>query len=289
MKPQFFIIGNPRSGTSLLRLMLNAHPHITVPPECGFTIWLKDKYMQSDFTDYNIVNEFVNELNTCRKFETWTFDLKSFREYIINAECSNYQEIISSVYEHYAAIKNKSIYIWGDKNNFYLKHINDIHSIFPHCRFIHIVRDGRDVACSYLKLPSLDSKSIYAPKLPSTITEIALEWESNISLISKQLDEIEAMQVIEIRYEDLVKQPVETLQKAASFIGVDYDCNMLNYYLNLNDHEPAEFITWKQKTLEPPSASEVGKFNIILTQEDVNAFNSIASYSLKKYGYNLSA
>ncbi len=72
--PPFFIIGNPRSGTTLLRLMLNNHPLISVPPECGFAVWLYEKYKAENFLDKSIVRNFIADVVKSRKFETWGID-----------------------------------------------------------------------------------------------------------------------------------------------------------------------------------------------------------------------
>ena len=65
------MIGNPRSGTSLLRLMLNNHPFISVPPECGFVVWLYEKYKNEKFVNKKLINNFIIDLLGCKKFETW--------------------------------------------------------------------------------------------------------------------------------------------------------------------------------------------------------------------------
>ena len=80
MQSPLFVIGNPRSGTTLLRLMLTCHPAVIIPPECGFVIWLKRKYFNwalADSGNTAIVNELVNDLFECRKFETWELDQAS--------------------------------------------------------------------------------------------------------------------------------------------------------------------------------------------------------------------
>ena len=68
----FFILGNPRSGTTLLRLMLDAHPKMTVPPECGFIVWFYDKYKSWSDSDKSTLNiqMFIEDLQTAKKISS---------------------------------------------------------------------------------------------------------------------------------------------------------------------------------------------------------------------------
>ena len=281
-----FIIGNPRSGTSLLRLMINAHPIISIPPECGFIIWLKEKYNNLPSNLFlGRIDEFLEDLFKSKKFETWNLDTKQLKNYILEQKFDTYSNLVSIIYKYYGLSKNKKVAIWGDKNNYYLNHIVELKQLFPDSFFIHIIRDGRDVACSYKKLSETKCTSKYAPNLPTETSKIADEWKTNITNINNQFVEFNYEHVIEIRYEDLVLEPKETLVKLCTFIGVNFCDSMLNYYNKTNDHEPAEFLQWKEKTLMPPTTSEVGKYTAFMSDDEITIFNEIAYDVLAKYNY----
>lgn len=277
----FFIIGNPRSGTSLLRLMLNNHPLISVPPECGFVVWLHEKYKEESFLDKNVVENFITDVMKSRKFETWGVDRETIESFVLSRSFQQYKEIASAIYFAFALKIGKSPALIGDKNNYYIKHIETLKEIFNSPKFIFIVRDGRDVACSYRELSLKNISSIYAPNIPSSLELMANEWAVNNSLILKELNE----QSLFVSYEDLVSDTSQTLGRICSFLNVVFSESMLEYYEH-ND-EPLEFLQWKSKTLEKPDAGNVGKYKNILTHDEVMLFESLAGETLSAFGYNI--
>lgn len=283
-----FIIGNPRSGTTLLRLMLTNHKNIVIPPECGFAVWLYDKYKSCDFSA-SVIENFVNDLSTARKIETWNLDYSKLLDYINAARPSHYSEAVGKVYEFYGHAVGRTFLRWGDKNNYYLHHIDTLRAMYPSASFIHIIRDGRDVACSYRNLKKADIESKYAPRLPSTVRDIAFEWSANIQKIRSSFDKAEWENVYEIRYEDLVSQPGNELKRVCSFLNEPYDANMELYFINnqLEQQEPVEFLQWKAKTVERPTTSEVGKYKNELTPKEIKEFESISGLTLGIYNYEI--
>lgn len=274
----FFIIGNPRSGTSLLRLMLNAHPRITVPPECGFALWFAEKYTHCLPFSSVTYSLYVKDVIKSKKFETWGISEEELLEYINERNPQNYVEMVDSVYRTYARKMGKTTLLTGDKNNYYIKHLSEIHKYFQDSKIIVIVRDGRDVASSYKKLNDSKIESIYSPKLSSDIKNIALEWRKNVQeIFSLRLPHIL------VRYEDIIKDTQFELQKICSFLGTDFHEEMLSYYLQ-ND-EPIEFLQWKRKTMESPDIRNIGKYKKELTPQEVKIFEEYAGDMLKKLEY----
>ena len=286
MRPPIFILGNPRSGTTLLRLMLNNHKNIVVPPECGFAIWLYEKYKNRPCTDLSI-QSFVKDLSNTRKIETWNLDFNKLSEKLLSEKPNSYSDMVARVYEFYGWSSKKSFLRWGDKNNFYIQSIPIIKKMFPSALLVHIIRDGRDVACSYKKLNKSNIESRYAPHLPDQINDIASEWTANIVKIRSSFDEVGWEDVYEIRYEDLTAEPVFELKKLCYFLDEPYDEEMELYFLKnqTEQQEPVEFLQWKAKTVEKPTTSEVGKYKIELTESEIGAFENIGAPLLKIYKY----
>lgn len=288
MYPPVFIIGNPRSGTTLLRLMLTNHRNIVIPPECGFAVWFYDKYRGLVFSE-QVIDLFVQDVFKARKIETWNLDERGLKEYLVQSKVETYPQAVSAVYEFYGHSLGRTFHRWGDKNNFYLDHIAALFAMFPSAQFIHIVRDGRDIACSYKTLGSSQIVSKYAPALPVNISQIAHEWAENITKIRSSFEKIPSTQVYEVRYEDLVSQPAQELQKICIFLGEPYDPAMELYYIRnkAENQEPLEFLQWKAKTLEKPTNSEVGKYVRELKPEEIKEFQRISASVLNLYNYML--
>lgn len=276
----FFILGNPRSGTSLLRLMLNSHPEITVPPECGFLLWLSEKYVSLENYNEKIYSQFVDDLFKTRKIETWGMQKNDLLKLINKEKPKSYTDMAALVYSHYAQKKGKNNLIYGDKNNYYINETTKIKKLYPQSKSIFIVRDGRDVAASYLSIAKKNIDSKYKPKLSSSIPEIALQWKKSTLNANKQLDNPASCI---IRYEDLVRDPATTLEKACKHIGSSYTKEMLNFHLK-ND-EPTEFLQWKEKTKNPIDSTSISKYKKELTKEQVTSFESYAYEALKAFHY----
>ena len=120
---KLFVIGNPRSGTSLLRIMLNSHNKIVVPPECGYMQWWYSKY--KDWSVSSNLQDFIDDLSTSKKIETWQLDYKLLYEYLKDNQPESYQSLIFKVVEFYGFAKHNKLQteVLGDKNNYYINHL----------------------------------------------------------------------------------------------------------------------------------------------------------------------
>lgn len=286
----FFILANPRSGSSLLRIICESHRNITVPPESGFLEWWYPKYKdwnQEDSNNPTKINTFSKDLKSSKKFETYHFSFKQFKQKVLKTKPKNYSELIALVYISFGLNSGKNIKIWGDKNNYYIHKTSLLHHLFPNAKYIHLVRDGRDVATSYMALKKIKSSSLYVPKLTSNITEIASQWNSNNFKLNIFLKNIPSHRVLLVRYEDLILNLKQEGLRITNFLNIPFDENMLNYfYLNRKKTiEPIETLDWKKKTLQEPDKTNIGKFKDLLTNKQINIFNSIAKESLQLYKY----
>lgn len=274
-----FILGNPRSGTSLLRLMLNAHPDISAPPECGFVMWLRDRYIDLDLGDASIVARFASDVSASRKFETWGLPRERLGRELAKRQYDNYPQMAAAVHLAYGTFRGKTPKVLLDKNNYYISDAQNVAAAFPDGRFVHLVRDGRDVACSYLELAKRSINSEYRPRLPVDIGAVAREWRNNC-MAADQLSPDRAMRV---RYEDLTSEPVAELSRICEYLGVPFNASMVEFY-RWND-EPEEFIQWKEKTIKPLDRTSVGRYAKYLCKHDIIKFERIAGDALRHFGY----
>ncbi len=290
MKPHFFILGNPRSGTTLFRLMMNSHPGVVVPPECGFAEWYYEKYgnwAQDDSEDETRVAAFVSDLSAAKKIETWELDFGQLTKRILTLIPSSYSQLCEQVYLEYGSKLKTDLQIWGDKNNYFIKKLEKIDAIFMEAKYIHLIRDGRDVACSYLDVNRLKTDSAYKPVLPDSVREIALEWVENTRLIEKFLGLKKESRHITIRYEDLLTETETTLKKCSAFLGIEFNPSMLDYYKLESGQEPKDLLDWKVKTAKAPDENNIGRYLSVFKTFEIEEFNQIAGLCLNKYGYQL--
>ena len=284
-----FIIGSPRSGTSLLRLILTSHSQILIPPECGFMIWLRPKYGNWSLAENTtlLVESFLEDLFECKKFDTWQLNRKLIEGQILDSKPASYAELCRAVYASFGTSINKHFKIWGDKNNFHLHHLDELLELFKTARFLHIVRDGRDVACSYREVMAAKSKSPYAPNLKTNITDIALEWSTNVMKIDAFMSRMPREVAMTIRYEDLVRTPSSSVISICDWLGIAYEADMLEFHrINISKKlEPELTLDWKKRTLQPISNETVGRHIKLFSDNDNLAFLNICSDVLHRFFY----
>jgi len=261
--------------------MLNSHHLITVPPECGFTVWLYEKYRNMALTEQANIRQFIEDVTSSRKFETWGISKIEIEKVLLSQTFNSYSDLVSEIYYVYALKNNKRPLLIGDKNNYYIRKMGILKEIFKNPKFVFIVRDGRDVALSYQELHMKQIDSTYAPKLPHLIEDIAHEWTINNQQIVNASDQNSVL----VTYESLVTNPKETLTEICSFLNVLYDDSMLQYHHNSD--EPVDFLQWKSKVLESPDSNNILKFEKFMSMSDVSLFESIAGCMLKHFGYRL--
>ncbi|MFW5793380.1 MAG: sulfotransferase family protein [Bacteroidota bacterium] len=284
---KIFILGNPRSGTSLFRLMLNQHSEIVAPPESGFLQWWYHKY--NDWTKKdnfsNRLELFLNDLFTSKKIETWVLDREKLKNFIIAKNPADYGTLIGCVYLAYKS-QSDNIRVIADKNNYFISHIPELKSIWPDAKFIHLIRDGRDVACSYIDVDKLKTDSPYKPKLPINIEQIANEWIKNNRTIA-QLHKENSENYFLIKYEDIISKTQKALRGVCDFLDLNFEYNMLDYYnqKNVSKAEPLQTLDWKEKTRDKPDPKKIKRYKHDLNQEQIKLFNRIAEPELKLYGY----
>lgn len=286
-----FILGNPRSGTSLFRLMLNSHSMINATPECGFLHWWYKKYADWDLScvTSNRLDEYISDLESSKRIEDWKMDYAQLKEKIVQENPDNYAKLGEIVYVFYGEQKGKKAKVIADKNNYYINHFNDLNEIWPDAKYILVIRDGRDVACSYLNIETLVTNSPYKPKLSTDIKTIAKEWLTNNQNVLSFLESLNNNQFMVIRYEDFVTNSELYLTKVCNFLGLNFESNMLNYYIKnaKEQDEPLSSLDWKKKTLEKPDKDNIGKYKMELEKQSIEEFNTTATDLLQKFNYEI--
>jgi hypothetical protein len=220
--PMFFIIGRPRSGTTLLKTILETHPNIKIPFECPLIIYLFGKYGKIKIWNNKKKNQLISDLNEIPLFNYWVIDKNNLKT-SLSSMIGNYtfQEIIKKIYLNHISYKYKKNIQWiGDKNPEYTMYTKELSEIFPNSKFIFIVRDYRD---HYVSIKN--SKLGYPSAALTT-----LRWKEAIDNINK-LSKIKNKVHI-IKYENLVNNPKLEINKICSFLNIKYHKKMIKFYKN---------------------------------------------------------
>ncbi len=210
MTAPFFIVGSARSGTTLLRLILNAHSEVAIPPESRF---ITELWRDGETS----VDNFLKALSAHARFQAWDLPIESVRQELEGASTAEYRDLIEAAFKAFAREHGKAR--WGDKTPRYVAEMERIASLWPEARFIHMIRDGRNVAQSYADVP-------FGPK---NVARVADLWARRVRAGRESGARLGPTRYLEVRYEDLVKD-LETHTKAlCTFLELEFDPGMLDY------------------------------------------------------------
>jgi hypothetical protein len=270
-KPPLFLLGSQRSGTTMLRLMLNNHPSLAIPHESAFiTIYFKKLAEYGDLTDRKNAARLLDDVSRHPLVRRGKLIIDPHA--ILDRPIRTYRDFVDAIFQAYAQALGKPR--WGDKTPFYTPDIDVIRGIFPDAKILHLVRDGRDVVLSQ---KSIEWMSNNLPKL-------ALDWQWKTTIAHK-VGAVLKDDFLEIRYEDLVLKPEETLRKICKFIDELYDPAMLHYSDNAKDVVPAESLKWHRNSIRPPDPSQLFKWRAQLSKAERIIFEQLAGEALDLFGY----
>lgn len=249
-------------------------------------LWNYDKYCLWRASDG--YKSFLSDLFASTKFETWDLNRKELEGFLYIRKPITYSELVADVYIFYGIKQNKSASLWGDKNSLWVEKLPILYLLFNKARFIHIIRDGRDVATSYININQYNGiKSKYFPRLPGDIKQIAELWKNNVTSISNFLSGPPGQNYIEIKFEDLICDNEETIGNLLSFLNLPASKSVFLFYeINKEKkYEPENFLVWKEKLNAPLDKSNIGKYKHELRSSEIKIFEDVASEVLEKYGY----
>ena len=270
MTPPLLILGVRRSGTTLLRVMLDRSPELAVPDESYFIPQLADRHPEQIEPD-----AFMDDLRRIPTLLEWGVDGEDVRRRLRSGMWVG--EAIGAVYESYAAAHRKPR--WGDKTPMYMRHLPLLERLFPEARYIHLIRDGRDAAVSFLGMPEGVVTKTWAH--PTSAADFACQWRTEVEA-AQALGRRVGSRYLEVRYEALVASPERQLEQISEFAGLSYDAAMLGYagQVDLTDKP-------HQQSLGRPPTPGLRNWREDLAAGDVQDFEAVAGGLLKSLGYEL--
>jgi Sulfotransferase family len=286
--PAPFIVGVNRSGTTLLRLMLDAHPELAIPPETHFVPALIEAVDAGEPTP----GQLVEVVKTAREWPDLGFGEDELVALFEAVKPLTAGGALRSLYGAYAEREGKSR--WGEKTPGYMTSMPLIEGALPEARFVHVVRDGRDVWLSR-------TRRQHDPPSPERVAE---RWQKKIVRARRQAKKVS--HYTEIRYEELILDTEGTLRRICDFCELDWDEAMLHYHERAEDrltemahdlpargrrpHQPAEArMELHALTREPPKAERVQRWKELMSAEDRSSFEAVAGDLLAELGYEVGA
>lgn len=218
-----FIVGAPRSGTTLLRALLAANPGLSIPPESHFVSYLYKRY-ESKLQDWTpaLTRRLALDIAADAHFREWGLDPARTVEHVLMNSPDSFSATIAGFFSAYAAEEGKQR--WGDKTPHYVFFHRELKRLFPSLYLIHVIRDGRDVACSHLAFSRGQWRTWTARSVPAA----AAWWKASI-LAGRDAARELGPQYMEVRYEDLTARTEAALREVCAFTSLEYDERMLEY------------------------------------------------------------
>jgi hypothetical protein len=255
-----FIVGCGRSGTTLLRVMLDSHPQIGIPLESLFVI----DYLQARTS---IPMSVLQEL-MAQEYEIKEWGLRVCVDDL--RDCETPQELVDRV--HFLYLQDRGKVRWGQKTPRFVRYGELLKTTYPEAKFVHIVRDPRAVVNSLIRSRSHRSNAYYG----------ALRWirdvQAGLALKQEYGDD-----VLAIRYEDLVSVPEETLKRVSAFLGVDYHPAVLSYH-EQGTHEYKAYHS-VARVEKPPDSDRIEAWRRHLTGAQVALIEAICAETMEELGY----
>ena len=213
----FFIVGSGRSGTTLLRLILAGHSRIAIPAETWF---ISPLVAQLPITGKLTSDSIHTAINIILKSVRWPdMEMKDeeFRRRALALERPALADIINVIYEH--ALERTQKQRIGDKTPPYILIAPELKRLFPRAKFINLIRDGRDVAISCVDA-GFENRAYHGRNF---------EWTRAV----RQRDAYQrtplAKDFLDVRYENLVTEPEQTIRRICEFLDEEFEAAMLDF------------------------------------------------------------
>jgi hypothetical protein len=268
--PPVLVLGVRRSGTTLLRVMLDRHSELAVPDESYFVPQLADRHLRRIDPD-----SFLDDLRRIDTLAEWKVPLDEVRARL--GKGMPIGAAIGTVYAVYAEARGKPR--WGDKTPMYMQNLHLLERLFPDALFVHLIRDGRDAAKSYLSMPKGLMTETWMQ--PQNVAQFACQWRAEVEAARRLGWRVGGARYLEVRYEDLVEDVETVLRRVAAFALLPYEAAMADYVGKVDGLSAKPH----QQSLTRPPTSGLRDWRRQMSPEEVGAFEQVAGDLLDELGY----
>lgn len=278
--PYVFIVGCQRSGTTLLKRMLNAHPRLAVTSESNWIARLFEK--KAGLSPQGLVSpELLSFLLADPAFTRLNIDRKELEALIRAGQQVTYSEFVSGVFNLYGRAQGKALV--GNKTPAHIRRLGTLHALWPKARFVHLIRDGRDVCLSIAKWPAAQQKKpgTFATWKEDPVTTTALWWELHVQLGRQARSWLGPELYYQMRYESLVEYPAEESAALCTFLGLPYNRAMLGFHEGRTIDDPK--LESKERWL--PATVGLRDWRSEMAAEQVERFEAAVGPLLDELGY----
>lgn len=269
-----FVGGVARSGTTLLSVMLDAHPGLVCGPETDLLRrWPTIGRMTTALGkwSWHVLRGWTDDYSDlARNFQ---MSLRQMRRLRLTSRCG--AEFIDRFFAGFA--RRHGVDRWVDKTPANVVCLDFLFKHFPQAKFVHVIRDGRDTVCSMRQWPSR-----LGNRQRQSIEQHAEYWDRWVRLGRKWTAH---PNYLELRYEQLVESPEPVLRNLLETLELDWSDRVLSHWKHLGDHRPDTRYPHVAGVNEPPYTRSIGRWRCDLSRDDRLAFQRTAGPLLCELGY----
>jgi hypothetical protein len=272
--PPFFIVGTPRSGTSILHGMLAAHSRVCVPPETFLFSKVLPRARRYVRRGHIVDRDgFRAALAGSRELEPILRRLTDDAWEALWKRESTVCGLLGGILDAYAEASGKTR--WGEKTPSHLWYWRHIDRCFSQSRFLTVVRDGRDVVASLSAVP-WGTRNVWAG---------AYRWRREVRAVESLHSTLGPSRAHTVAYEDLVGDPSGTIAQVCGFLGLDFQPAMLEMRVNPEEYIHSFEQGWKAGNRKPLYRSSIGAHRKRFSANDVRRLTIVMYPELRRLGY----
>lgn len=286
--PLFFIMGRPRSGTTMLSTLFDAHPNVKIPPEFPIMIPLYQRFRKVKVFDEATIHQFVafifqHNVFIHRTLENLKIDRQSFTNDLMTlAGKGTIQDMLKKLNAYtFSLFDKEEILAIGDKNPVYSIYTERFLRIFPDAKFICIIRDYRDNFVSMQKLADL---KLEAPILPLQVARWRYVVKIFLRCQNKYPDRFKT-----IRYEDFVANKEQMLPELCRFVGIPFNPVMFDFYRKkeetMKTYDNPLIERFHSSLMNPVNTSRMEQWRTQMTPAQVRMANVVAGKYALQFKY----
>lgn len=253
--------------------MLDSHPRMAVPPESHFIPRLTERRRRYERQGGFRVDAFLADLGAEEGFEQWGLPLDGLRSALADHLPKDLPDALRATYRLHAQRSGKERF--ADKTPPYVCNLPLLADLFPESRFIHVIRDGRDVALSFLDMS-------FGPR---RITKAALLWKERVVAGRLAGHQLGPDRYLEVRYESLASAPEAVVRAVCDFVDLEFDARTLNYHRRAREVVSGDGGRERHPGIFSPPIPGMRDWRTQMAPGDVGAFEAIAGVLLDELGY----
>ena len=269
MNPFVFFVGTNGSGTTLHRAIFDSHPDLSIPGESHFIVKLARDRAKYEGTGGFEAGLLFEDLQREKRFAKWELDPTEVETALRDPSVGDFPEAMRALYRLYAGKRGKTRY--GDKTQAYIHELPLLARLFPEARFIHAVRDGRDVALAHTDGANME--------------RVALSWKRRVGAGRGAGAMLGPDRYIESRFEELIDDTETAVRRLCEFIDLDFDPQMLKYYERAGDIIATTAVPDRHRDIFLPPTKGLRDWRRELSADQVMRFEALAGDLLDELGY----